>query len=321
VKLGKLQPVTLAPSKPVTEKEAKRIKALIGDLANIDSPDFGLSATLSGHSFSPVAGQTQTGSLLLTDHKIEPSAALRVLVELGPRALPFLLEALDDRTPTSLKIEHKGHVGGMTFANELYGNPVIPSEREVLSRRARPVDGRGIQSYTVKVGDVCMFAIGQIVGRPYRCVRYQPTANIVINSPTEDAELRAELRAIWSSKDPTRRLLDSLLTDYATEGVFNGTSLDGWYEGSELQCAASLRLLYYFPKETAPFIAARLQSFDVNAVGDGLDGWSKREVRNGVRTDHFIKAVKWCKDPTIQQALRDLELRTDDQDILTALKP
>jgi hypothetical protein len=320
VKLGTRQAVALVPSKPVSDKEAKRIQALIADLASIDRPDFGLSATLSGHSFSPVAGQTQTGALLLTDHKIEPSAALRTLVELGPRALPFLLSALEDRTPTGLKMEHKGHVGGMRLANELSGNPVSPREREVLSRRARPVDARSIKAYTVKVGDVCMVAIGQIVGRPYRCVRYQPTAIIVINSPTEDPELRAELRAIWSSKDPTGTLLDSLLTDYATEGVFNGTTLDGWYRGSELQCSAALRLLYYFPKETAPFIAARLRSFDVKTAGD-LDGWMRREVRNGARTDEFIQAVKWCKDPAIQQALRDLQQRTDDQDILTALKP
>src|SRR5262249_10867554 len=163
---------------------------------------------------------------------------------------------------------------------------------------------------TVKVGDVCMVAIGQIVGRPYRCVRYQPTAIIIINSPIEDADLPDELRAIWSSEDPTKRFLDSLLTDYATEGVFNGETLDGWVQASELQCRAGLRLLYYVPKETAPFIAARLRSFDVKAAEGGLDGWTRREVRNGARTDYFIKAVKWCKEPAIEQALRDLKRRT-----------
>jgi hypothetical protein len=222
--------VSLAPRKPVDKEEAKRITGLIAALAEIASPDVGFSSTLGGHAFSPIAGRVERGPGILGiegpgggmvpfDHKLRPAAALRSLVELGPRALPFLLDALNDRTPTRLTVKHDSGFGGMWLANELRGNPLNPVEQRVLATRKkakREFPDNHLNSYTVKVGDVCLVAIGQIVGRDYQAVRYQPTACIVLNSPTEDAELCAQVRAIWSSKDPDRKLLDSLLLDYAT---------------------------------------------------------------------------------------------------------
>lgn len=112
-------------------------------------------------------------------------------------------------------------------------------------------------------------------------------------------------------------MLDSLLTDYATEGVFNGRSLDGWSEGSHFQIGAAVRLLYYFPDEAAPLIAARLRSLDVAAVTP--DGSMKRDVRNRVRTTEFITAVSWCRAAPVREALADLAARTDDPEITKAL--
>jgi hypothetical protein len=240
---------------------------------------------------------------------MKTSNALRSLVEIGPDALPFLLEALEDRTPTKLRVE-PGIITG--FGSELAGNPLSPLERRVLSEETpRDEDDEFLQQpYTVRVGDVCFVAIGHIVGRPYRAVRYQPTAIVIINSPLESKELRNRLRAIWASNDPAQKLLDSLLLDYATEGIFNGRSLDGWYEGSNSQVQAATRLLFYFPREAAPLIADRLRSFDVQAVGDV--GWMNREVKNRVRTTEFIKAVSWCKAPAIEKALADIAKRTND---------
>jgi hypothetical protein len=113
-------------------------------------------------------------------------------------------------------------------------------------------------------------------------------------------------------------LLDSLLTDYATEPLFNGNSLDGWYEGSNFQVGAVARLLYYFPEETAPLVAARLRALDV-AARKGIDDWIKREVKNGVRTTEFIEAVSWCKAAPVREALADITRRTDDPEVKKAL--
>jgi hypothetical protein len=335
VRLGKVPELALAPRFPLNAKQVARLKAQIARLADIDSPDYGLSSTMSGDAFLPLAGQRRAGAFLLTDHRLKSSHALKTLVEAGPDALPLLLDALDDKTPTKLKVEHRGFGGTMWLANELWGNPVNPVEVRVLGlrekRRPRQAKEKHIESYAVKIGDVCMVAIGQIVGRGYQAVRYQPTACIVINSPTEDAELRGQVRAIWSSKDPARRLFDSLLLDYATVGNYKeGDSFDRWGVGSELQIAAAMRMLYYFPKETGPMIARRLRGLRVHRVGPGagteatadeMAAWARREVANGARTEELVRAVSWCKEPEVRDSLRSIFKRTGDVDILLAAMP
>jgi hypothetical protein len=335
VKRGRIPPIAPAPRGPLTREKADRTKACIARLASVDRADYGLSPTMNGDAFLPIASQRESHAMILTDHRIQSSDALRTLVEIGPDALPFLLDALADRTPTKFKIEHGGGFGAMWLDNELWGNPVNELEMKTLGPR-RDVPGgleqdKIIHSYTVKVGDVCLVAIGQIVGRGYQAVRYQPTACIVINSPTEDANLREQVRQIWSSDDYARKLLDSLLLDYATEGVFQGPSLDSWSLGSKLQAQAALRLLYYYPKETAALISGRLRSLDVRrtaAHGSGspatekeLEAYTRREVANRVRTDDFVKAVSWCRESEVRKAIRDIFTKTTDIDILLAALP
>jgi HEAT repeat protein len=324
VRLGKVPAIKVAARGSVTEEQNKHIKELIARLAEVKDPDLGMSATLTGDGFAPLPGHDNWGAGLLTDHRLQSADALRSLVEIGPDALPYLLEALEDKTPTKLKVEHRMAMGMLMFGTELGENPVNPLERRVLAQRpARDEEDDQPDlpnHYTVKVGDVCFVAVGQIVGRRYRAVRYQPTAIIVVNSPVESKDLRERVRALWSSKDPAQTLLNTLLMDYATEGIFNGKSLDGWHQGSDLQVSAAMRLLYYFPKESASLIAARLRSFDVQKAESADDRWMKREVKNGVGTVAFIKAVAWCTAPAIQDALADIAKRTNDPKIGTALE-
>jgi HEAT repeat protein len=318
IRLGKVPAVRLAPRAGTSEEETKRVRTLVAKLADIKDPDFGLSATVTGHAFAPLPEHSNWEMGLLTGERAKTSDAFRALVEMGPSALPVLLEALQDRTPTKLSVTHNCGIGFMGFNTGLHWNPLNPRETRTLSERQAADDQDDEDGprarYTVKVGDVCFVAIGQIVGRRYLAVRYQPTAIIVITSPSSDRELRERLRALWSGDEATRRLLDSLLTDYATEGIFNGQSLDGWDEGSSFQIEAAMRLLYYFPAETAPLIAARLKSFHVTS--DGAPDWGfRRDVKNGVRTVEFVKAVAWCREPSIKEALADIAKRTDDPEI------
>jgi hypothetical protein len=176
-----------------------------------------------------------------------------------------------------------------------------------------------LDEHTVTVGDVCFVAVGQIVGRPYQAVRYIPSGNVVVNSPTATPVLRDLVRAAWAGDDPAKVLLDSLLTDYVTEGIFNGSSLDGWSEGSDYQVEAVVRLLYYFPDEAAPLIAARLRSMDVAARPGKRDGWMLRDVKNGAYTLDFIKAVAWCKAAPVREALAEIAKKTDEPAIKVAI--
>ena len=332
VRLGNIPKLRLAHATRASAQEAREIPQLIRRLATIDRPDFGLSGTMSGHAFLPIDGMSKAGALLLVDHQLRSSLELRKLVELGLKALPFLLDALDDQTPTKLVMKHEGFFDGMGFTNELSGNPVNRREIMILgTRRQGPsLHGEHVDAYTVKVGDVCLVAIGQIVGRGYQAVRYQPTACIMLNSPTHDAKLCRQVRDIWSSADAAQTLFDSLLLDYATEGIFNGESLDGWGLGAYLQAEAAMRLLFYFPAESAEMIAHRLDKLDVKANGPGrgsaggpgeLDGYMKQCVANGVRADDFVKAVAWCREPRIKAAvLRVFERATDPDVVLASLR-
>ncbi|HZE97293.1 MAG TPA: hypothetical protein VE981_09720 [Planctomycetota bacterium] len=319
VKLGAVPAIKLQTTRTATREEAERIKELIQWLQKIESPDVGLSGTMSGGSFSPL-GKSEFSSGLLTNHAIEPNQAVAVLVHLGPKALPFLLKALEDSTPTKLVITHgAGFDGGMWYSQELGGNPANTKEWAVLAKK-RKGDAFGsatIDKHVVTVGDVCFVALGQIVGRSYSAIRYQPSACIIVNSPTHDEAYRALVREIWESPDADQALLDSLLLDYSTNGVFNGRSLDGWGLGSSLQCDAALRLLYYYPNEAAPLVVERLNKLDVTR-GDGMDAWMKTTVQNGVRAVEFIKAVAWTSNAEVRDAVVAVMKRTNDSELFRA---
>ncbi len=324
VRLRKIPAIKLAPRAALTEEKKRRIKKLIADLADVKDPDFGLSSTLTGRAFAPVPEHEHFEGGLITDHRLETSSALRNLVEIGPDALPFLLEALGDKTPTKLKVEP----GFMTsFGDELEGNPLNTLERRALANKgAQRADDdddadENASGYTLKIGDVCFVAIGQIVGRPYSAVRYQPSLMVVINSPVQSKELRDRVRAIWSSANPSQKLLDSLLIDYSTEGIFNGKDFNGWLEGSDRQIEAAVRLLYYFPKASTFLIAERLKRMDVGRPKKGDNGGMLRDVANGAVTTDFLKAMSWCKEPTIQQSLFDVFQRTNDVRVTLAVSP
>jgi HEAT repeat protein len=322
VRAGKIPAVTPPPRGAPTAEQTKRARGLIAKLAETDGPDFGLSGGVSGRAFAPVPGHAGWGTGLLGGERPRTSDAFRTLVGMGPAALPSLLEALGDRTPTKLTVpDPTAPLTMMWLATDLPANPLNRAEAQALARPAADDDDDGdglADSYRVKVGDVCFVAVGQIVGRAYQAARYQPTAMVAVTSPVESRAVRDRVRAAWGGPDPARRLFDSLLFDYATEGLFNGDSLDGWSEGSDFQVEAAVRLLYYFPRESAPLIAARLRSFDVKVTDRG-DGWMKRDVKNGVRVIGFVKAVRWCKEPAIQEALADIAKRTDDPDIKGAV--
>jgi HEAT repeat protein len=323
VRLGKTPSIKLGAAAPLTEDKKKHIKQLIADLALMAHPDFGLSSSISGHAFAPLPDHEHVAMVLLANPRVESSSAMRRLVEIGPDALPFLLGSLGDKTPTKLKVPPAMN---NLFGNELDGNPLNSSERRVLSKRPANTDDDDSDDdsaawYQVKVGDACFVAIGQIVGRAYSAVRYQPSAIVIINSPVRSASLRDSVRAIWSSRNPAQKVLGSLLIDYATEGIFNGKSLDGWGEGSNRQIEAAVRLLYYFPKESAPLIAERLKRMDVSRPRDPNDSWMLRDVANGLRTIDFLREISWCREPVIRKALFEIFQRTNDVSVTLAVSP
>ncbi|HVU63740.1 MAG TPA: hypothetical protein VHC70_07175, partial [Phycisphaerales bacterium] len=302
--------------------EQNRIRALIARLADIDSPYFGLSATLTGAAFAPIESAARSDMLVLTDHRLKCPPAFRDLVALGPRALPQLLDALDDATPTKLSIPDGGPMSAAWFDHEMYcANPL--NKRECAAAASLPkVDAMTseVSSYTLTIGDVCLVAIGQIVNRAYSAIRYQPTACVVINSPTHDPAFRKAVRDVWRSSDPNA-LFRSLLSDLSVEAIPR-ENLYGWYPIDTLRCEAARRLLYYYPETTAPIIASRLDALDLSRLDPFDDNaFVQRCVHNGVRSDEFLAAVSWSDQPAVVAALRRAFDRADGvADLIAASK-
>ncbi|QEL15995.1 hypothetical protein [Limnoglobus roseus] len=321
VQMSPLAVPSLRTRPPLTADQKTHILKLIARLAEVDRPDVGYSQTLSGSAFLPVPGQVHELAWTLTHHGLDTSQSLRDLVALGPDSLPFLLDSLGDKTPTKLTFEHGGAdaspigMGCTWLSDELpRGNDLNPREARVpATLECRGKHGDHVQTYVVKVGDLCLVAIGQIVGRPYMAARYQMTSCTVINSPVEDADLRGRVRKIWASGDPTQTLYDSLWTDYRTTGVPQGPDLTGWNYGSRFQRSAALRLLYYFPEEAAPVLVARLAKLDVTKAEEGKVAFNRQGVANGgIYADELIPAVSWCKRPEVREAVRGIFRRTTE---------
>src|SRR5262245_49236753 len=123
----------LQRSVTASAKEQAQIKQHIASLEKIDRPDFGLSATMSGTAFAPVRGSQKSGAFLITNHQLETTEDFKQLVAFGPRALPFLLEALDDSRPTKLTQRHNPDFGGMWLSMEMGFNPINSIERQAVS--------------------------------------------------------------------------------------------------------------------------------------------------------------------------------------------
>ena len=275
-----------------SEEQTAQIRSLIRDLTRIASPDFGLSPSLSGTRFAPLPDtENFSGGLLGVPHGIRQDDMLEQLVGLGPRALPFLLEALDDDRKTGLAVNAEDLFGVMWHAKEAFGNKLSPHEKRALV--AHPgihssplyISEERADQHEVTVADVCFVAIGQITNRPYQAMRYQPSGHAVINSPTASPELTAYLRDIWSLSGHEEKLFRWLLLDFHTRGTGS----------EELQVGAAQRLLYYFPGESIELICARIRD-----SGTG-DGYVFSQMLKGLRfsdEEKVADAVYWRTEGT-----------------------
>ncbi len=320
VKVTTMPAIKLDENMVATPAEVIQIKKHIANLQKIDHPDYGFCSTMAGTIFAPIESSADFQGGILEDHQTKSSDDVRSLVVFGPKALPFLLAALSDNTPTRLTMKQPiEHYGGMFFSDEFDFNPANPNEQkaaDLLPKIKWP--GESTESYTLKVGDVCFAIIGEIVGRKYLAVRYQMTACVIINSPLHESALAKQVRVVWASTNSAQHLLNSLLLDYSTELAY-GTNFLGVQEFQRsLAPGAAMRLLYYFPQESAGIIADQLERLNVNAVGRNATNLIQRETMNEIPTEDFIKAVSWSDAFVVRKAILDIFKKTTDIDILLA---
>lgn len=154
---------------------------------------------------------------------LAPAKAQEELLRRGVAAMPQLLAHLDDARKTKSVI--KGMFSGITYSAEYDWNQRSEKMRPigVVANAFSHLEQRGLKivgqpegnEYAVTVGDLCFNLIGDIVNRGYQCVRYQPTAIIIVNSPVLCPNLCKAVRAQWNGVTAARHRA-SLESDVVT---------------------------------------------------------------------------------------------------------
>jgi hypothetical protein len=184
------------------------------------------------------------------------------LVHRGVEALPDLLDHLTDARPSKHTVSVPRH--GVAWFSVEYEprDPRSEKPSAILDTlRSRPwfgTHGR-FQRYTLRVGDFCFVAVGQIVSRNLCAVRGQPTACMVVNSPVESPALADAVRADWSG-----------LTAAEHERVLRHQAED---PTDPYAPTALTRLIYYYPAAGKP-LAVRLLNrplYDLSLTGSFLN--------------------------------------------------
>jgi hypothetical protein len=268
--------------------EAAAIRGLVRKLADVEWSDLGYWHSDHGAAFAPAGAGRLVRIFDSTD-------AFHRLAALGPKAIPFLLEAINDATPTRLveygqPFEFCG-VGNIFSDYGVWANPANADE---IGRIGNPGStarwSRGVKSYRLRVGDVCYVLLGQIANRTYRPVLYG-TNCVFVDSPVDNPRRVAYLRRLWSGTDARRLLLDWLLVDFHTR---QGTD---YYRCSFFQIGAARRLAFYFPREAGTILAARMRSLDLAPMGSRGHPDSEGPSREAIEwneTFYPVELVEAC---------------------------
>jgi hypothetical protein len=286
-------PVEPPPPAPESTARAPGIPELIDELQQVAQAMPGMSTVRGGAGFAPVPDATVRfgGFTLGSTESQHVSDAFTRLVARGPEAIPYLLEALSDDRLTQYVVGG-GAFLNLTVGQELWLQDDVPREKAALDAFPQlredhaswgeldvfERDGHFSRSYQLRVGDVCFVALGQISNRMFSATRYQPTRNLVINTPVYTPILAEATRKSWEGvKDYRAALLESLLIDLADDGRWR-------YR----MCGAATRLLYYFGDEGARAVLQRL---------------SGMQETSDDRLADFIKFIRFSDEPSIAAAL------------------
>ena len=269
------------------------MRTLCTALTTVGIPGIGFSADVAGWGFAPAPSYelVEVGWSVATDSsKYDPVIA--EIVGLGPLTIPILLGALEDPTPTGVRVTNLPGRMGLWKVNALVVNPGSERERNACdwfglaaADNTGAAASRGewtadVDEHVVSRGDLAFALLGQIVNRPYAAIAYKPSGAVSYCSTSRDSRFAAAVRTIWSSDDYSVALFDSLVADLAAKGSI------------ELQYGAALRLRRYFPVTSGPVLAAFVSH--LHAYGD-LD--AEPMLCQGVEYDCYPILAAIATDP------------------------
>ncbi len=152
------------------------------------------TAWVSG--FMPLAVPARFEGGILGSKAPTVSPVMTELVCRGVDAIPDLLEHLSDGRPTKITV-------GSNFMGKWFAAEYDPRDKDhqhpnVDRPFAASFGTEQFSNYTLRVGDLCYVAVGQIVSRNLLAVRYQPTMCLVVNSPVQRPSLAQAVRSDWA---------------------------------------------------------------------------------------------------------------------------
>jgi hypothetical protein len=286
------------------------VVALIDRLAEVADEGPGTHSTAYASCFFALDEEPQFGGGVLGSHRPMVAPPMRALVRMGVRALPDLLNHLSDPRPTKLNV---GTEGETIILSAWHSNEYDPRHRDRcppgVSVGPSP-DGpaRYVKGHTLRVGDLCFVAVGQIVNRGLSAVRYQPSSCMVINSPVKTPALADATRRDWAGL--TRAQHRQSLVEDAT----------AWASVPALK-----RLYFYYPEAAEPLTLKLLNRpwYDHHKVRDfvmdrlvkvqGPEEWKKliagfRADQGGPAGDAIPAWLRWaCLTASVDQGQDRLE--------------
>jgi len=310
--------IKASPPPQPTSEEAAHIRTLIRELGTLsDTAPVAVNANSeTWFDPKPLPDATWIDARERENEEKHIFGPLKELASLGPRVIPFLLDSLQDKTPTHVSIGpfSRPTPVSMVASTEIPFNPRNVREAGLVAaftNTTMPPAHASVSSHVVTVGDLCFVTLGQIVRRGYRPVETSEENAVVITSPSSNPAIARCVRAIWAGKNPAQVLMDSLLCDLLSP---SSVELSGWHVdvnntfSDSIQLNAAIRLAYYFPRETAPMFMARLKYMRSNlslppaneAVGQ------YRELPYSVNDSDFIEAARIDHDEDVQAEMRSV---------------
>jgi hypothetical protein len=269
------------------ELESFASEDLITKLTDESNQGIGSHATAWASGFLAMDDEPRFNGGILGSAKPAVSPFMRELVRRGLTALPLLIHHLTDSRSTKLTVG-EGFIGKW-FANEYDARKSTPEKL----MNVRTESDKNFEQYTLRVGDLCYVAVGQIVNRDLNAVRYQPSRCLVVNSPVERPALAAAVKADWTNLSAQDHQL-SLEQDAMIPRI-------GVAPGAGLK-----RLMFYYPEAgeaamlkllTRPFYHTRdtYNFFERTLIGSNRREWDQQMAR--FRAEHgetgSLAVLKW----------------------------
>ena len=296
VSLGAAHAQRPTPADPARDLSSVATEDLITKLQNESSQGIGTHETAWASGFMAINDEPKFNGGIMGSAKPVISPVMRELVRRGTASFPQLINHLTDSRPTKLTV-------GDGFMGKWFSDEYDPRDHDPakvppgVTAASRFTTGgkerKNFDTYTVKVGDLCFVAVGQIVNRQLNAVRYQPSLCLVVNSPVETPALVAAVKADWNRLTPA---------DHQRSLEQDATGFSDPFTPPE----ALKRLLFYYPNP-GTVLAIRL----LNHPFPGNDPKHPHELSFSYH-QRFVDALATYSSVTIDQAVYDLLKRTSE---------